>query len=155
MKLLKSIRVLDPLYFKLHDVILGDYNLDFPELKDCLDEFSKYKLLCEGLRESINIKEFWSINKTNLPKLYALAKVFLHFPISTASVERSFSKYNNLLTNDRLRLKQDTIKSLIFLYYNKNVSFSETISEDEDDEDDVLVLMVAEQDSMSGIEDFD
>jgi hypothetical protein len=35
------------------------------------------------------------------------------------------------------------------------VSFNETICEGEDDEDDVLVLMVAEQHSMSGIEDFE
>ncbi len=150
MKLLKSIRVLDPLFFKLNDVDLNEQIVDFPELKDCLDEMVKYKLLCDGLRESIDINDFWIINKTHLPKLYNLAKVFLHFPISTASVERSFSKYNNLLTTDRQRLKPETLRSLIFLYYNKNINANEILSENEEEED-IQALQLEEENSMSGI----
>ena len=155
MKLLKAIRILDPLFFKLNNVNFDECSRDFPELNNCLDEMAKYKLLCEDLRDSINIKEFWSINKSHLPKLYALAKVYLHFPISTASVERSFSKYNNLLANDRLRLKQDTIRSLIYLYYNKNVSNIETVSDEEEEDEEVLFVLVAEEDSMSGVEELE
>jgi hypothetical protein len=33
---------------------------------------------------------------------------------------KGFSKYNNILSSDRLRLKPESIKSLIFLYYNKS-----------------------------------
>ena len=153
MKLLKSIRVLDPIYFKLKEVDLNECFRDFPELKDCSDEMVKYSLLCADLRDKIDIKEFWSINKTELPKLYCLAKVFLHIPISTASVERSFSKYNNLLASDRLRLKEDTIKSLIYLYYNKNISQNETVSENEED-DEVLILQLPNE-TMSDIEELD
>jgi hypothetical protein len=104
------------------------------------------------LRESIDINDFWIINKTHLPKLYNLAKVFLHFPISTASVERSFSKYNNLLTTDRQRLKPETLRSLIFLYYNKNINANEILSENEEEED-IQVLQLEEENSMSGIEE--
>jgi hypothetical protein len=81
--------------------------------------------------------------------LYCIAKVFLHIPIST--MERSFSKYNNLLASDRLRLKEDTIISLNYLYYNKNISQIETVSENEED-DEVFVLQLANH-TMSDIEE--
>ncbi len=81
--------------------------------------------------------------------MYCIAKVFLHIPIST--MERSFSKYNNLLASDRLRLKEDTIISLNYLYYNKNISQIETVSENEED-DEVFVLQLANH-TMSDIEE--
>jgi hypothetical protein len=66
-------------------------------------------------------------------------------------MERSFSKYNNLLASDRLRLKEDTIISLNYLYYNKNISQIETVSENEED-DEVFVLQLANH-TMSDIEE--
>ena len=152
MNFFKAIRILDPLYFKLNEVNINEIAIDFPELKSCFDEIVNYKLLCQDLRDTIDIKEFWLINKVHLPQLFNLAKIFLHFPISTASVERSFSKYNNLLANDRLRLKPETLKALIFLYYNKNV-----VSQDEeqldDEEEEFMILQLGDEDSLSGVEE--
>ena len=109
-----------------------------------------------------------------LPKLFELAKNFLHFPISTAAVERSFSKYNQLLTCDRQSLKESSIKALIFLYYNKNnnqdienflasedddddiIRLSLALKDSEDDDDDIVGLSLAlnnDDDTMSGIEE--
>ncbi len=99
MKLLKAIRILDPLFFKMNNVDNNEYVKDFPELEFCVDEINNYKLLCRNLRETIEIKDFWSIYKKQLPKINDLAKVILHFPVGTASVERSFSKYNTLLAD--------------------------------------------------------
>ena len=150
-QLFKSLRILDPIYFKLNSVNFDEFTKDFPELKFCVDELNDYRLICSDLKDSIDSKEFWSINKNNLPKLYNLEKVFLHFPVSTSSVERSFSKYNNMLSSDRLRLKPESIKSLLFLYYNKNISQNETVSENEED-DEVLILQLPNE-TMSDIEE--
>jgi hypothetical protein len=97
-------------------------------------------LLCGNLRETIDIKDFWSIYKKQLPKLHDLAKVFLHFPVSTASVERSFSKYNTLLGDDRLRLKPETIKGLLYIYYNKNITNFEESKIDVEEDEETLFL---------------
>ena len=146
MNLFKSIRILDPLYFKLNDVNFDEFTNDFHDLRSCADEISKYKLICDNLRDSIDIIEFWRINKSNLPKLYELAKVYLHFPISTSSVERSFSKYNNILQSNRMSLKPETLRYLIFLYYNKNIDCFNQIEEYLNTDDDYLLLLLDDDD---------
>jgi hypothetical protein len=129
---------------------------DFPELEFCVDEINSYKLLCGNLRETIDIKDVWSIYKKQLPKLHDLAKVFLHFPVSTASVERSFSKYNTLLADDRLRLKPETIKELLYIYYNKNITNFEELKIDvEEDEENEIMIMPDDNGNISGINESD
>ena len=39
--------------------------------------------------------------------------------ISSYSVERSFSNYNNILSNDRQNLSKNSLRSLNMLYFNK------------------------------------
>ena len=141
MKLFKSMRILDPLFFKLNEVDFNEHANEFPELKNCLQEMAKYKLICKDLRNDINVKDFWAINKNSLPKLFSLSKVFLHFPVSTACVERSFSKYNIMLADDRHRLKPETIKSLLYLYYNKNIDTLNASLNDIDNEENEIIIM--------------
>jgi hypothetical protein len=158
-QLFKSKRILDAVFFKINFVDFDEYTKDFPELKSCKEEMNSYKLICTDLDEAVNTKQFGSLKKNKLPKLYNLAKVFLHFPVSTAAVERSFSKYNNMLSDESLSLKQSSIKSLVFLYYNKNIdNNNENPIIDDDDEDDVvLALQDTDGDdddgSMSGVEE--
>ena len=140
----------------MNNVDNNEYVKDFPELEFCVDEINNYKLLCGNLRETIDIKDFWSIYKKQLPKLHDLAKVFLHFPVSTASVERSFSKYNTLLADDRLRLKPETIKGLLYIYYNKNITNFEELKIDvEEDEENEIMIMIDDNGNISGINELD
>jgi len=112
-----------------------------------------YKLICSELNEEVDIKAFWSINKTKLPQLYNLGKVFLHFPISTAAVERSFSKYNMMLSDERHRLKPESIKRLIFLYYNKNIGHLNQNELPDDEEDDGDILLICPEDAETADEE--
>jgi hypothetical protein len=57
----KSIRILDPLYFKLNNVNFNEFTKDFNDLRSCADEISKYKLICDNFNDSIDIIEFWRI----------------------------------------------------------------------------------------------
>jgi len=99
--LFKSVWILNPVFFKMNQVDVDDVSNNLKELIPCLEEIEKNKILTKTLRDDVDIKEFWLHHRLELPKLFELAKIFLHFPISTAAVERSFSKYNQLLTSDR------------------------------------------------------
>jgi hypothetical protein len=57
MKLLKAIRILDPLFFKMKNVDYNEYVKDYTELEFCMDEINNSKLLCGNLREKIDIKD--------------------------------------------------------------------------------------------------
>ncbi len=82
--------------------------------------------------------------------------VFLHFPVSTASVEKSFSKYNTLLADDRLRLKPETIKWLLYIYYNKNITNFEELKVDvEEDEENEKRILPDDNGNISGINELD
>ena len=59
-----------------------------------------------------------------------------------------------MLSSDRLRLKPESIKSLLFLYYNKNItSLDEDLLNEEND--DIEVIDAINDDSMSGIEELE
>ena len=54
----------------------------------------------------------------NLPILSNIALDYIWLPISSCSVERSFSMYNNLLNSDRQNLSYESLKQLNMLYFN-------------------------------------
>ena len=61
----------------------------------------------------IELNQYW-LNKTiQLPILSKIALEYIWLPISSCSVERSFSMYNSLLDNDRQNLSQDSLKKQI------------------------------------------
>ena len=78
-----------------------------------------------------------------MPKLYELAKHFLNFQVSTASVERSFSKYNSILSDFRKRVLPSNLIALNFLYFNENQR-SELIEVVEETEEELLIVMEVE-----------
>ena len=77
------------------------------------------------------IKSFWLSNKQCLPKLFQLASCVLCIPTNSASVERSISKYNNILSNNRMNLTEDNIKYLNFIYFNLNGDKSDLYIQEE------------------------
>ena len=143
MNLFKFIRFLDPHFFKLQHVDPSEVSKEIKEVNSCLDEFALYNECCTNLRDTVDIKEFWKINRINLPKLYELAKHFLNFPVSTASVERSFSKYNSILSDFRKRVLPSNLIALNFLYFNKN-QHSELIEVVEETEEELIIVMEVE-----------
>jgi hypothetical protein len=72
-QLFKSLRILDPLFFKLNSFNFDEFAKDFQELKLFVEELDDYRLICNDLKDSVATKEFWLINKNNLPKQFYLA----------------------------------------------------------------------------------
>ena len=72
----------------------------------------------EIIEEQINLNMYWVGMKTNLPILSNIALDYIWLPVSSCSVERSFSMYNNLLDSDRQNLFRESLKQLNMLYFN-------------------------------------
>ena len=51
--------------------------------------------------------QFWNFTRTVLPNLAALATKLLSFVVQSASCERLFSSFGNLITKDRNRLSSE------------------------------------------------
>ena len=69
----------------------------------------------ETLREILN---FGRGNETLMLKLAKLVFKFAFLISSSAGVERSFSKLDKVLKEDRKSLNSETLKCLLFLYFN-------------------------------------
>ena len=69
----------------------------------------------ETLREILN---FWKGFETLMPSLAKLAFKFAFLISSSATVERSFSKLDKILKEDRKSLNSENLKCLLFLYFN-------------------------------------
>ena len=67
-----------------------------------------------------NVRDFWSANRNTLPNLYKLAEKYAYLVATSAAVERAFSFYNKLLSDDRRRLDEATLDKLLFIYFNVN-----------------------------------
>lgn len=70
--------------------------------------------------EEIDLNEYWLGLIQQLPLLSKIALDYIWLPISSCSVERSFSMYNSLLDSDRQNLSPDSLKKLNMLYYNSS-----------------------------------
>jgi hypothetical protein len=62
--------------------------------------------------EGSTIVEWWKGHKSRFPTLAKVALIFLFTPINSADVERSFSVYKNILSDNRHRLKQTNVAAL-------------------------------------------
>ena len=106
----------------------------FSEIPD--SEFSGYRLLCreysspsgneftlEDLRtEAQSIKDFWDGSGANLPILSKIGRTYGFLVGSSSCAERIFTYYNKVLSADRASLNSETIKQLMFLYCNSDLS---------------------------------
>ena len=78
----------------------------------------------EIIEEQVNLDFYWVGMQTKLPILSNIALDYIWLPISSCSVERSFSMYNNLLNSDRQNLSCGSLKQLSMLYFNGEISDS-------------------------------
>ena len=66
------------------------------------------------------LRDFWLANEEVLPTLSALVLCYGFLFSTSADVERTFSKYNSLLADDRKSLSDESLKKILFLFYNLN-----------------------------------
>ena len=88
--------------------------------------------LMKQFEELIDLDLYWR-NKTRLlPKLSALAIVYIWLPVSGVYVERSFSSYKSILLDRGVALKEKSIQMLNFLYFNlsNNIDDYNLVSEE-------------------------
>ena len=64
-----------------------------------------------------NVQQFW-LDKSMLPKLYAVARKVLCVPAPSAASERLFSTAGRLLEKRRTSLARSSVNSLLFLHSN-------------------------------------
>lgn len=69
--------------------------------------------------DDFDIAGFWTGRKADTPELALFALCVVWLPTSSCEVERFFSAYNRLVDDQRLRLKEETIKQIAPLRYNK------------------------------------
>ncbi len=62
--------------------------------------------------------DFLFFKTYNKVKCKDTEKVFSYVPLTTVSVERTFSKYKDLLTDKRRIFKLDNIEKHLFIYFN-------------------------------------
>lgn len=93
------------------------------------DEFAKYTNVIgpEAIQNSSNanpldVLTFWKSVADRLPGLSILAKMYLFSVATSSDAERSFSKYNQILSPQRLSLSEESLRMLEFLYWNLNIN---------------------------------
>ena len=67
-----------------------------------------------------NVRAFLSASRNTLPNIYKLAEKYAYLVVTSAAVERAFSFYNKLLSDDRRRLDEAILDKLLFIYFNVN-----------------------------------
>ena len=78
---------------------------------ELLCEWSIYcEVQLENLIKEIDLEEYWMNLRDKLLILSKIALEYIWLPISSCSVERSFSIYNNILDCNRQNLLEDFLK---------------------------------------------
>jgi hypothetical protein len=103
---------------------LHQYN-SIKELANPSDELlNEWSIYCgmelENLVEEIDLEEYWMNLGDKLPIISKIALDYIWLPISSCSVERSFSIYNNILDDNRQNLSEDSLKRLNMMYFNRD-----------------------------------
>jgi hypothetical protein len=84
------------------------------------DEFAKYltaPLTPNPKGQIFDILEWWKLRQKEYPILSMVARDYLGIPASSAFVERVFSRAGHLLSDDRLSMKEDTIREIMCVDY--------------------------------------
>jgi hypothetical protein len=121
----KAVQLFDPKFITLtsnRDIL--SYSTFITEFANpSLDLIQEWVIYCNfdlSLIEYSNLEEFWKkVSHHHLPLLSQIALDYIWIPISSCSVERSFSVYNNILGEDRENLSQDSLRMLNTLYFNR------------------------------------
>ncbi len=83
-----------------------------------MQEWGIYCGLDNEFLGEIELDQYWVNKATQLPILSNIALDYIWLPVSSCTVERSFSMYNSLLDSDRQNLSQDSLKTLNMMYFN-------------------------------------
>ena len=98
------------------------------ELENPSDELlNEWIIYCgmqmDDLIDEIDLNEYWINIQDQLLILSEIALEYIWLPISSCSVERSFSIYNNILDSNRQNLSETSLKTLnMILIYNNSSS---------------------------------
>ena len=90
-------------------------------LDELLREWEIYCGLDNEFLSEMELDRYWEDKATQLPILSNIAMDYIWLPISSCTVERSFSMYNSLLDSDRQNLSQDSLKKLSMMYFNGRI----------------------------------
>ena len=119
-------QIFDPKYILLGPLErrnLRQYSI-IKELADPSDELlGEWSIYCGMQLENLvgdNLEEYWMNLGDKLPILSKIALDYIWLPVSSCSVERSFSVYNNILDENRQNLSEDSLKRLNMMYFNGN-----------------------------------
>jgi hypothetical protein len=123
-QLFYACQVFDPKYIHAGDLlrknirqysIIKEFNNPSDEL---LREWGIYCGLDNEFLGEMELDQYWLNKAIQLPILSNIALDYIWLPISSCTVERSFSMYNSLLDSDRQNLTQDSLKKLNMMYFN-------------------------------------
>jgi hypothetical protein len=123
--LFRACQIFNPKFIHLGDITRKDIRrysiiteLDNPS-NNLLDEWAIYcgSTIDVNLME-VTLDKYWLNMAECLPLLSQIALDYIWLPVSSCSVERSFSKYNAILDDNRQNLSEDSLRSLNMLYFN-------------------------------------
>ena len=116
---LKTVRNLDFTQMcNINDVKLSDISLHV-ELTERENLQGEYLTFPRSERGNVSdLESFWKKIAHVYPVISKISKDLTAIPLSSISVERSFSKVKHMLTQSRTRLSNDRCRMLSLLYYN-------------------------------------
>lgn len=150
MQLIKFARILNPHTAKISSKHLKEHQPPKSIANDIQKEWPLYVEIVDRLDvvdlNKFDLKHWWSVHKLKLPNMYKAARWILAVPCSTCDVERSFSKYKEILAPNRRCMNTDTVKWHNALYYNKkiNVDQENDVDNEVDQDEEMLPLVLAE-----------
>ena len=124
---LRDIRILDPnqIMSLSHDITRYRSIPGLSNTASIAAEWIVYRKAVNDLQgeEVSDILGFWQAMKSRTPELGAIATRYLSVPINSVDAERSFSTYNNVVSDKRHNLSEASTKVLVKLYYNSAVDY--------------------------------
>lgn len=130
---LRDIRVLDPNQMMSLSQDISRYR-SIPGLSNADDitaEWIVYRKAVDDLDgEGVgDVLGFWHAMRSRTPELSAIATRYLSVPINSVDAERSFSAYNNVVSDKRHNLSEASTEMLVKLYYNSAVDHQASVSD--------------------------
>ena len=126
-KFLKEIRVLDPSQLPALSLNINNYS-SIPEFAtpslQLSGEWNSYVKSVQDMHDEKidDVLAYWHGMAAQVPNLASIAMNYLSMPVNSVDAERSFSVYNNVITDKRHNLSDENTKMFVGLYYNATVS---------------------------------
>lgn len=116
----KGVRIFDPKQIGLLSTDIQSYITAFPKLAACQCDWPQYIKLAkeQAHRDDFDLVSFWASLSLRFPRMHKIATIALSIPSNSAEVERSFSRYHQICTDDRRNLSEKSKKALCMAYYN-------------------------------------